>query len=62
MFNVHTQMPLGNTSRGYNFPDQEKATEAFDRMVFQTRSWKNYVVDIVMTDEDIEVQREHISV
>jgi len=60
MLNIHTVMPLGNRSRGYDRKTEEEASEAFQRMVTQIRAWKNYTVDVVMTDEDVEVQREHI--
>jgi len=53
-------MPLGNRSRGYDRKTEEEASEAFQRMVTQIRAWKNYTVAVVITDEDIEVQREHI--
>ena len=55
-------MPLGNRSRGYDRKTEEEASEAFQRIVIQIRAWKNYTVDIVMLDEEIEVQREHIIV
>jgi len=62
MLNIHTVMSLGNRSRGYDRKTEEEASEAFQRIVIQIRAWKNYTVDIVMLDEEIEVQREHIIV
>lgn len=60
MFNVFTQMPLGNVSRGYLFPDEEKAKKAFDSMVAQVRAWPKFTLDIVQHEDGIETRREHI--
>lgn len=61
MFNVHSELPCGAVSRGYDRTEEEKALSTFARMVSQVRVWKDYVIDVVLTEDGIEVQREHIN-
>ena len=58
MFNVHTQMPLGNVSRGFNFPDREKAHAAFARLKDQLQTWQPYEITLILSDDGVDVQQE----
>lgn len=60
MFNVHTELPCGAISRGYDYVTEEKALFTFARMAHQVRVWKNYVIDVVLTEDGVESTREHI--
>jgi hypothetical protein len=61
MFNVHTEMPSGARSRGYERKTEEEAVAVFDQMVSQCRAFPNFVADVVMFDEQKEIRREHIA-
>jgi hypothetical protein len=60
MFRIHTELPSGAISIGYERDDAEKANATFDRVVAQVREMKNYTIDVVMTDDGVELQREHV--
>jgi len=61
MFNLHTQMPLGNVSVGINFPDQEKAVREFERVSAQVSGWQPYAIDVVLEGDGEEIRREHFN-
>ena len=60
-FNVHTVMPSGAISRGYDRKTEDEATKAFDRVFSILKTWKAFTADVVITDEqDKELRREHV--
>lgn len=61
MFNVHTELPSGAVSRGYDRQDQVAAINTLAAMYMQLKEMKGYVIDVVMTEDGVEVQREHIA-
>lgn len=60
MFNVHTELPCGAISRGYERIDEAAALSTFARIVSQVQAWKNYAIDVVLTEDGIEQARETI--
>jgi hypothetical protein len=60
MFNIRTELPSGAISRGYDRTTVESAEFTFTRVVSQCKAMKDYVIDVVMTDDGVELQREHI--
>jgi hypothetical protein len=61
MYNIHTEMPSGSVSRGYDRKTEEEASVVWKQVLSQLRAWKEFKADVVMTDGGIEVRREHIS-
>ena len=60
-YNIHTVMPSGMVSKGYDCETREKAVHFFGSVVAQIRAWKDFAVDVVMLDEiEDEIQREQI--
>lgn len=61
MLNVHTEMPTGIRSKGFDRDTIEAATHIFDLFVADMTPWKNFTADVVMIDEHgKEIRREHI--
>jgi hypothetical protein len=60
MFNVHTELPSGAVSRGYDRTDEVAAINTLARMVQQCHEMKNYTIDVVLTENGVEIQRERI--
>ena len=60
-YNIHTEMPSGAVSKGYDCETRKDADHFFNSVVLQIRAWKNFVVDVVMMNEiDDEISREQI--
>ena len=62
MLNIHTELPCGSISRGYDHQDESRALTTFARVVAQVKSWKKVVIDVVLMEDGVELQREHIDV
>ena len=56
-YNIHTEMPSGITSKGYEYEVQAEALTAFKRVSKQLAEM-GFVGDLVLWDGGIEVQRE----
>lgn len=61
MFHIHTELPSGAVSRGYDRQDEVAAINTFAAIVMQLKAMKNYVIDVVLTEDGVELQRERIS-
>lgn len=59
MYNLHTEMPMGNQSIGFNFPDRDKAVMEFERVCVQVAGWTDYTIDIVLSEDGLDYRREH---
>lgn len=55
MYNVHTEMPMGNRSKGFDFEDRDKAESAFHRVVDQIRAWPNITIKVILHHEGVAV-------
>jgi hypothetical protein len=60
MFNIKTELPSGASSIGYNRKTSEEALTTFARVVEQCRAENNYTIDVILTEDGVEIQREHI--
>jgi hypothetical protein len=61
MFNIKTELPCGAVSRGYERKNQQEASLTFIRVVQQCREFKNYIIDVILMEDGIEIQREHVN-
>lgn len=50
MYNIHTEMPSGARSRGYDRVEEDKAEETFAQVLAQLVTWKHFSADVVMDD------------
>ena len=60
MFNIRTELPSGAISIGYERPTAERANNTFARVVAQCREMKNYTIDIILSEDGVELKREHV--
>jgi hypothetical protein len=60
MYNIHTEIPSGAISRGYEVSEKEKADLFFGSMVRQITSMTGMVADVVMVEDGQEIQRRRI--
>ena len=51
LYNIHTEMPSGAISKGYDRKTQAEAERVFQSLVTQIRAWKNFSVDVVMLND-----------
>jgi len=56
-YNLHTEVPSGATSRGYEYETQEDAIEAFERVRQQLKEMQ-FVGRLILSDSGTEVQQE----
>lgn len=61
MFNVHIEMPSGQSSRGYDRHSEESAKEAEAQILHQLQTWSNFTADIVITQDGKEISRTKVS-
>jgi len=59
MYNIHTEMPSGAVSRGYEYETEETAVESYTRVKSQLTDM-GFVGTLIMTEGGIELQREAI--
>lgn len=59
-YNIHTEMPSGAISKGYDAETEEDALKIFQRLEDQLVGFK-FVGSIVVEEGGIELQREDIS-
>ena len=59
MLHIHTEMPNGAMSVGYNIEAEEKAQRWFDKIVMQLKAM-DFVGDVVLSDIGIDIKREHL--
>ena len=57
MFVVHTELPNGATSRGYQFDSEEKARECFDRVRLQLVAM-DFSGELIIKDGRVDLVRE----
>lgn len=60
MYSVFIEMPSGATSKPHEFLEVIDATKLFNQFVLQMRPWKNFIVDIILTENGKVLQREKI--
>ena len=59
--NIHTEMPFGNRSHGYERATLEEAESVFGQMVAQIKKWKQVSIDVIISDDHgKELKREHL--
>jgi hypothetical protein len=61
VFNIRTELPSGAISIGYERPTADKANTTFDRVVAQCREMKKYTIDVILSEDGVELKRDHIS-
>lgn len=65
VFHIFTEMPGGMQSRGYIFPDEEKAKKAFDEVKRQLLQFnlqdENFECSAIMQEDSEEVERFHVA-
>jgi hypothetical protein len=61
MFNIYQEMPSGARSQGLDALTDDLALKQFERMVSQAKNCKGLVEDVVLTEDGVELQREHIN-
>lgn len=59
MWNLHIEIPSGARSRGYDIDNEETAKKWFSVVAEKAKSL-NLTCDVVLTDADVEISREHI--
>ena len=65
-YNLHSVMPMGNRSKGYDFPTLEEAMKGFERMKVILGQWvikdekpvPGMPSDIVLQDDEGNILRE----
>lgn len=60
MFVIHTEMPSGAISRGYEYEDALRAAKAFARVAEQLGRWRDFVADVVLLEEGVEAERRKV--
>lgn len=60
MYNIHQEMLSGAQSRGWDYKQEADGIKCFNLVMAQMRPWLNFSVDVVLTDEKIEIRREAI--
>jgi hypothetical protein len=60
MFRIQTELPCGAVSIGTIRKDEDGAKKVFDSYIRQIKAMTGLVADVILSDDGVEVQREHI--
>jgi hypothetical protein len=61
VFRVQVEMPSGAISIGVERNDEEGALKAYEAYVRQIKTMSYITADIILSDDGVEIQREHVS-
>jgi hypothetical protein len=61
VYRVQVSMPSGAVSIGVIRKDEEGAQKAYSAYVRQVRAMPYFTADVILSEDGVELQREHIS-
>lgn len=61
MYRVQVEMPSGAVSIGVERKDEEGALKAFNAYLRQVKVMPYFTADVILSEDGVEIQREHIS-
>ena len=60
MYRIQTEIPCGAVSIGTERKDEATALKAFESYVRQIKAMTGLVADVILSEDGVESQREHI--